>query len=144
MLEKRQFDFINAEQIFEHLVEPREALARLHGALAPGGVIRINVPDGRNIKRNLERPDWNSPEDSPNSLNDVAPLQHLNSYNFDALVRMGERVGLREVEIPSSMLGPFRTVDLLKAIARPYFHALFPGLHQLRRRRVNNMCFTRR
>jgi SAM-dependent methyltransferase len=143
MLEQHQFHFINAEQIFEHLVDPREALAHLHGALAPGGVIRINVPNGRNIRQNLKRPDWNAPEDSPSSLNDVAPLQHLNSYNFDALVRMGASIGLREVEIPGDLIAPQDMRGKLKALVRPSFRALFPRLHNARRRRVNNLFFTK-
>jgi SAM-dependent methyltransferase len=143
MAEERQFDFINAEQVFEHIVDPRDALARFHDALAPGGVIRISVPNGRNIKRKLERPDWSAPENLPDSLNDVAPLQHLNSYNFDALVRMGVSIGLREVEIPGDLLAPQDMRGKLKALVRPLFRAMFPRLHNARRRRVNNVFFTK-
>src|SRR5262249_35201097 len=45
-LEADAFDFVNCEQIFEHLVEPRETLLQLSLALAPDGWIKINVPEG--------------------------------------------------------------------------------------------------
>src|SRR5690606_17208053 len=40
------FDFINAEQVFEHIPQPRETLTTLAARLNPGGVVRIAVPDG--------------------------------------------------------------------------------------------------
>jgi SAM-dependent methyltransferase len=140
-LAQHKFDFINAEQVFEHLVDPLLVLRRLRQVLAPGGIIRINVPGSHNIKRNLQLGDWLAPEKSPLSLNDVAPLQHLNCFNFESLARMGERADLREVEIPGDFLAPQGMAGNLKAIARPFFHAFFPRLHEARRRLVSNVCF---
>ena len=45
------FHFINTEQVFEHLVEPRQTLQRLARSLAPGGWIKIAVPDGTGMAR---------------------------------------------------------------------------------------------
>ena len=51
-LPPRKYRFINTEQVFEHLTEPREVLARLIESLAPDGLIKISVPDaGGALKR---------------------------------------------------------------------------------------------
>jgi SAM-dependent methyltransferase len=140
-LGEKRFDFINAEQVFEHLADPLDTLVRLAAALKPGGIIRINVPPGRDIKRKLRNPDWSLPARSSESLNDVAPLQHLNCFTFESLVRMGAKAGLREVEIAREYLLPEGLADRLKSVLRPCYHALFPRQHQARRRMTTNVFF---
>jgi predicted SAM-dependent methyltransferase len=142
-LRDKHFDFINAEQVFEHLADPLDTLVRLAAALKPGGIIRINVPPGHDIKRKLQNPDWSLPARSPESLNDVAPLQHLNCFTFESLVRMGAKAGLREVEIAREYLLPEGLAERLKSVARPCYHALFPRQHQARRRMTTNLFFER-
>jgi len=96
------YDFINTEQVFEHLPAPLETLRFLQQVLRPGGVIKIGVPNGRQIKRRLELWDWDAPKGSPNSLNAVAPLEHINCFDHDrgVLVKMAARVGLEPLELP--------------------------------------------
>jgi SAM-dependent methyltransferase len=142
-LRNNRFDFINAEQVFEHLADPRDTLVSLAAALKPGGIIHINVPPGHDIKRKLQNPDWSLPARSPESLNDVAPLQHLNCFTFESLVRMGSKAGLREVEIAREYLLPEGVADRVRSVARPYLHALFPRRHETRRRMTTNLFFER-
>jgi 2-polyprenyl-3-methyl-5-hydroxy-6-metoxy-1,4-benzoquinol methylase len=126
-----QFDFINTEQVFEHLADPLETLVHLKRALKPDGVIRINVPNGWDIKRRLEIWDWKAPVGSENSLNLVAPFQHINCYTYEVLVKMGQRAGLEVVVIPDQ----FKTTcleDRVKAITKRYYNRL---RHGRRRRR---------
>lgn len=140
-LAHHKFDFINAEQVFEHLADPLETLTRLRQALSTDGIIRISVPGRRDIKRKLQKPDWSMPDGSPGSLNAVAPLQHLNCFNFEALIRMGRKAGLEEVEVPDEFLQPEGITAKVKAILRPLYLKLFPGIHEARRRQVPNLCF---
>lgn len=93
---KQQYDYINTEQVFEHLPDPFETLQFLLRALRPGGVIKIGVPNGRQIKRRLAVGNWYAPKGSPDSLNPVAPLEHINCYDHDrdVLVKMASRAGL--------------------------------------------------
>jgi SAM-dependent methyltransferase len=95
------YDFINTEQVFEHLPAPLETLRFLLQALRPGGVIKIGVPNGRQIKRRLELWDWDAPKGSPNSLNPVAPLEHINCFDHDrgVLVKMAARAGLEPLKL---------------------------------------------
>jgi hypothetical protein len=119
------FDFINTEQVFEHLVDPFETGTRLVGALRPGGLLRISVPNGQRIRSLLEAPDWFAPKRSPCSLNPVAPLEHLNCFTHDALTRFGHQLGLRLFRYPTrQFLEPwerarFMVSALVHVVRRP-------------------------
>lgn len=99
----RQFDFINSEQVFEHLAEPVRVLEHLVKALPIGGLIRIGVPSGRKIKRNLQR-GLDFSKRSKYSLNPIEPLQHLNCFTPTTLTKLGERVGLKQHLFPISQV----------------------------------------
>jgi 2-polyprenyl-3-methyl-5-hydroxy-6-metoxy-1,4-benzoquinol methylase len=95
-----QFDFINTEQVFEHIGEPLKTLRHLKKALRPDGIIKISVPTANDIKRRLKIMDWKSPKGSKNSLNPVAPLEHINFYRRKSIVTMARAAGLKEVFLP--------------------------------------------
>lgn len=101
---KHRFDIINSEQVFEHLAEPFETLQHLARALQPGGVIRIGVPNGEDIDRRLAVMDWTAEKGSRNSLNAVAPLEHINCFRRSALIELGRRAGLMPVDVPTAAL----------------------------------------
>ncbi len=98
---ERRFDVVNADQVFEHIPEPLETLRSLGRALKPGGLLKVAVPDGRGVKRNLGRGDWLAPAGSPRSLNPVAPLEHVNCFDRRALLAMARRAGLEPVFVPT-------------------------------------------
>jgi len=81
------FDFINTEQVFEHLVAPWDVLQALVAALVPGGLLKISVPNGRGLAGLLTAGDLDR-------LNAVAPLEHVNCFDHDNLVTFAERSGL--------------------------------------------------
>jgi len=144
-LAHHRFDFINAEQVFEHLADPHGTLIELAAILKPGGVLRIGVPPGWDIKRRLRVWDWNAPDGSPNSLNAVAPLQHINCFSFRSLVIAGRKAGLREFEPNRSMARietPAGALKLaLKLVLRPAYRRLFPGISEVRRQKVGTIYF---
>jgi hypothetical protein len=94
------FDFINTEQVFEHIAAPLDTLTMLAAALRREGLIKISVPDARDLKRRLNVMDWTAPYGSRNSLNDTIPLIHVNSFTHRSLVRMAQLAGLEPVNIP--------------------------------------------
>jgi 2-polyprenyl-3-methyl-5-hydroxy-6-metoxy-1,4-benzoquinol methylase len=96
---ERRFDFINTEQVFEHLADPLSTLQYLTRALKPGGVIKLSVPNGWDIKRRLAKADWSAPRSSPDSLVAVAPLEHINGFAERSLTLMAQRAGLEKVEL---------------------------------------------
>lgn len=98
------FHFINTEQVFEHLVEPRETGLRLAAALRPGGILRISVPSGRNVMQLLRDPDWSAPKGSVNSLNAVAPLEHVNCFSHESLLVLAKHLGVEPFVFPLRQL----------------------------------------
>ena len=95
-----QFDFINAEKVFEHIPEPLATLRHLKKGLKADGLVRIHVPAARNIRHRLRKMDWTAPKGSRHSLNPVAPLEHINFYRRSSLSRMAQEAGLDETAIP--------------------------------------------
>lgn len=97
---QHRFDFINTEQVFEHIPEPLKTLRHLKRALKADGLLKISVPTANDIDRRLQVMDWKSPRGSKNSLNPVAPLEHINFFRRSSLLKMAEEAGLEEVCIP--------------------------------------------
>ena len=94
------FDFINTEQVFEHISEPLETLKKLKKLLKPGGIIKISVPTVNNIEHRIKKMDWQAKKGTDNSLNPVAPLEHVQYFKRSSLIRMAEITGMTEVLIP--------------------------------------------
>ena len=97
---QRRFDFINTEQVFEHIPEPLQALCHLKTALKTDGILKISVPSANDIDRRLKIMDWKIPKGSRNSLNPVAPLEHINCFRRASLVKMASEAEMEEVFIP--------------------------------------------
>lgn len=95
-----RFDFINTEQVFEHIPEPLKTLRYLKTALKTDGILKVSVPTANDMERRLKIMDWKSPKGSTNSLNPVAPLEHINFFRKSSLVRMTEEAEMEEVCIP--------------------------------------------
>lgn len=93
-----QFDFINTEQVFEHLSEPGGTLAYLRQSLAPDGILKISVPDGGDIQQRLNMGNWQAPKTSRYSLNPVAPLEHINCFNRASLLQLAREVSLEPID----------------------------------------------
>lgn len=126
-----KYDFINTEQVFEHLPKPQETLSHLKSSLKQHGILKISVPNGWNVKERLRKWDWEAPKGSPDSLNPVAPLEHVNCFNHDALVVFARNAGLVPIDIPATSLRSPAPTDskkeVIKSILRPYYHR-FKGL----------------
>jgi len=122
---EHRFDFINTEQVFEHISDPLGTLGYLGQSLKPNGVIKISVPNGWDIKRRLAIMDWTASKGSKNSLNPVAPLEHINCFTRDSLVKMAQIAGFAPVQV-SVQVKPSRDLLYLtiKDIVRPYYDQL--------------------
>jgi 2-polyprenyl-3-methyl-5-hydroxy-6-metoxy-1,4-benzoquinol methylase len=95
-----RFDFINTEQVFEHLSEPLKTLQYLKSALKTEGILKVSVPTANNIRDRLKIMDWKAPRGTRNSLIPVAPLEHINFFTRKSLLKMAEEAGMKEVVIP--------------------------------------------
>jgi SAM-dependent methyltransferase len=90
-----RYDYINCHHALEHVPDPHRTLAWLVAALAPGGLVRLSVPDGREMERRLREPGWRAEKDA------LHPLEHLNCFTTDTLARLAARAGLRLAPEPA-------------------------------------------
>jgi 2-polyprenyl-3-methyl-5-hydroxy-6-metoxy-1,4-benzoquinol methylase len=89
-----EFDFVNIDQVLEHLPAPQRIVEDLVSILRPGGVIRLSVPDGRKARRNVCRSDWKPSKDA------IHPLEHINCFTNRTLKTLAFGVGLEWIRQP--------------------------------------------
>jgi len=95
-----QFDYINCNQVLEHLAQPGPVLDRLAASLRPGGLIRLAAPNCAPLA-GLE-PDA-APGQGPlweQTLRLMKPLEHVNGFTPRTLVGLAGRAGLRRFRVP--------------------------------------------
>jgi len=96
------FDFINVDQVLEHLGDPYGVVGKLRDALKPGGIIKLSVPGcGRlpGLMRSAQASGDNSILNE-RTLKPLAPLNHVNLFTNRALRLLGARLGLEPVRPP--------------------------------------------
>lgn len=86
--------FINAEQVFEHLAEPRPVLESCHRWLKKDGCLRISVPNGDKIASMLADNQWDI------GHMPTIPLEHINTFTPHSLAQMGRAGGFGVVHAP--------------------------------------------
>lgn len=93
-IHEKNYDFINAEQVFEHINDPLGTLKSLVGSLKDGGIVRLSVPDARGLTRKLKNPKWKASKDSAH------PLEHVNSFTHKTLKELAKQAGLKFMKQP--------------------------------------------
>ena len=130
MLAPSKFRFINTEQVFEHLTDPREVLGLLIHALAPDGLIKISVPDASNALKKIAG-GTSFGQLSPDQQMQVAPLEHINSFNADSLQAFGKSMGLKPLrpsmrKLVNSASGLLEPKALARTVLRPLYRHVYP------------------
>ena len=95
-----RFDFINVDQVLEHVAAPFSVLGSVVPLLKPDGVIKLSVPNTLRPRAQLRNPDWEQARTGRGRLNAFAPLEHVNSFSGPSLRAMAARAGLRRVSVP--------------------------------------------
>jgi SAM-dependent methyltransferase len=95
----KAFDYIHAYQIFEHIEEPIEVLKLLVEGLKPDGLIRIAVPNGRTVKKDISNLNWKNDGNLKLRLSSAYPLEHINCFTYQTLNLLGEKCGLTPVKL---------------------------------------------
>jgi 2-polyprenyl-3-methyl-5-hydroxy-6-metoxy-1,4-benzoquinol methylase len=89
-----QFDFIFANQVFEHLADPVRILSELCLCLESDGVVYLRVPDGRGVDRRLQSQGWST------ELDAIHPLEHINCFTRKTLIDLAASAGLHPFNPP--------------------------------------------
>jgi SAM-dependent methyltransferase len=119
---EHQFDVINLDQVLEHISDPRRILEYLRGSLKPKGLMRICVPDGEDIRRRLRIGDWKAPKGTRNSLNPVAPMEHVNCFSSKSLLGMADLAGLVPLKLRAWSLLDKRILDCtVRDVLLPFY-----------------------
>ncbi len=129
-LVNHKFNYINTEQVFEHLLEPYEVLLHLSHSLAHNGIIKISVPNAakaiRKAKHQKSLGSLSAKEIMP-----IAPLEHINCFEHATLVTMANSVGLRLLwpslyGLYNSSLGWLEPKRALNLLIRPLYRHVYP------------------
>lgn len=115
----QKFDFINAEQVFEHIPNPLETLKLLVSRLRNKGIVRIAVPKGRSIEKELSNPDGKA------SKNAILPLEHINCFTHRTLQELGEAAGLEVIKQPFLLGHRHDFKSFIKGILGKYYRQFF-------------------
>ena len=97
-----RFDFINVDQVAEHLSDPLAVICQLADALKPGGFLKLSTPGNPRMRRDLARAqvDGNNAILNPRRLDPLMPLEHVNLFSARALKLLGHKAGLRHYRLP--------------------------------------------
>jgi SAM-dependent methyltransferase len=97
------FDFVNADQVFEHLCNPLEVLKSLVPKIAPGGFVKISTPHSKGIESKLKRLENGAYHDLRafnEALDEISPLIHINLFSARSLKALGRAAGLKPFAVP--------------------------------------------
>lgn len=103
-LGEQRFDFINTEQVFEHLVDPYTVLRHLRGAVRPGGIIKISAPRAWRVASRLSGVDVSRARADRGAFFPLEPVIHLQCFSPGSVAALADRVGL-EVMPASTTVG---------------------------------------
>ncbi len=124
-LESDRFDFINTEQVLEHVTRPLDVMRQLRKSLRPGGVIKVSVPNGRGIERRIPLMDWTAPRADRRYLMPATPLIHVNTFTRESIHAMGRAAGLKAAAWPLrweySLIDATGAKPLVKSLLRPLY-----------------------
>ncbi len=96
------FDFINIDQVVEHLSDPRGIIAQLKCALKPEGIIKISVPKNASLPLLLRKAQASGDNSvlKAKTLKPLAPLAHVNLFTNRGLRVLGAHLGLEPMRPP--------------------------------------------
>ena len=129
-LPAKKFRFINTEQVFEHLTEPRVVLESLVKSLTPDGLIKISVPDASDSLKKI-RLGKHFGTLSDEQQMPIAPLEHINSFTNESLVAFGKTLGLKPMrpnfyKLYNSASGMLQPKNVARVLTRSVYRHIYP------------------
>lgn len=120
-LEDNRYDFINVDQVLEHISDPLELAKQLADKLAPGGFMKWSTPQDRKLPGALLRA-ADAMDGSilrSDHIDALEPLIHINLFTNQALRKLGQEAGMEAVSLPFfAWLGAGQMWNLPRQIGR--------------------------
>jgi len=107
------FHAVTLFQVLEHVEEPLPLLESIREAMAPGGILVLEVPNCEGVGKLSSLSDYYN----------IHPLEHINCFTKDSLIAIAARAGFRRVTPPVAQV----TTDPIK-VAKGEVRRLLPGL----------------
>ena len=101
-----RFHYIHAEEVLEHLSDVRSLLSPVLRSLRRGGVFFLTVPNGNRLNAKPPAQDW-----KPKKV--AAPLEHINVFSREALVRLMADYGVEPMTTKMLATNALDTARLL-------------------------------
>lgn len=96
-----RFDFINADQVLEHVADPRETLQMLANSLADDGLIKISVPGSPTLRKLIANSHGNPDMIVRKEyLKPLFPLIHVNLFSPRSLRALAASAGMQPYRPP--------------------------------------------
>ena len=101
-LKAHRFDFINVDQVLEHVADPRGLAGELAHVLLPSGYMKWSVPGEKALpdKLRLAQRTRQFSVLEADELDALEPLVHINLFSNSALRALGRLVGLKPAQLP--------------------------------------------
>jgi SAM-dependent methyltransferase len=98
----RGFDFINVDQVVEHLSEPGKVVQHLAASLKPGGFLKLSTPDNPRLPDSLRHAETVGDDSVLNAatLDSLLPMEHVNLFTATSLRSLAAVPGLEPVRLP--------------------------------------------
>jgi len=124
------YDFVNIDQVLEHLSSPRLILKSILPLLQQNGCIYISVPISRGLRRYLVSAALDNTVLSVNHMLSASPLQHINSFSRKALLLLANACGLRSVFSPlGELVSGAGFARSTRDFLRPFYRYLTTSLY---------------
>ena len=107
------FDFINTEQVLEHVANPGEILGEFFRILKDKGILKISVPNSGKSIKNLKLNKWKP------AIDPLQPLEHINSFTPQSLKSFA--LNHNFINVTPDFNQQLSIKNFLKEKIKPYF-----------------------
>jgi 2-polyprenyl-3-methyl-5-hydroxy-6-metoxy-1,4-benzoquinol methylase len=99
-----KMDVIFCEQVLEHAVHPREILEQIVKISREGTILHISVPNAARLKQTIKRFKWSDSRSTKYSWMPFQPLEHINCFENESLVKLLSDFNFRVANIKHGSL----------------------------------------